>query len=273
MFFLEKDEDVLDSLFSEQRDIDRETDRETDKHNLFSPTKTISQPPLLNPPLSPPTFSLTTITHIIHILISNHMTLSEVIPPQRSHARPIPTQRLTDPLRHLPPFQPRTLPAHRAQTPFLAIKANKIRTRHAPLTPEIIVAMRLEAQLVTTVRVPRPAEVGDPMDGIRSTQPGDEAGAGGVLVEAAEMVEDVGGVLVEVVVFELEVVGFAGLLGGGGGLGAEAVGADEVVAGVGGEFAAGETWYLADLDLGGSGGVDGCEIGCEGHEDRGDGPD
>ena len=92
---------------------------------------------------------------------------------------------------------------------------------------------------------------------------GGEAGEFVVRVREAEVVEDEGGVLVEVVVFELEVVRFAVVAGFGGGSGAEAEGAGEVVAvgvggggaGGGGDGAAGEAGDFAVFDFGGGEGV------------------
>lgn len=55
--------------------------------------------------------------------------------------------------------------------------------------------------------------------------PGREAGGPGILVCEAQVREYIGGVLVEIVVFELQVVGFAVVLGDWDGLGAEAEGA------------------------------------------------
>lgn len=96
---------------------------------------------------------------------------------------------------------------------------------------------------------PRAAERGLPVythfDGDAVAGAGGEAGGVGVLVGEAEVVEDVGGVEVGVVVFELEVVGFGVVLGDGRRLGAEAEGAREVVAGVGGGGAAGEALDFA----------------------------
>ena len=92
---------------------------------------------------------------------------------------------------------------------------------------------------------------------------GGEAGEFVVRVREAEVVEDEGCVLVEVVVFELEVVRFAVVAGFGGGGGAEAEGAGEVVAvgvggggaGGGGDGAAGEAGDFAVFDFGGGEGV------------------
>lgn len=79
------------------------------------------------------------------------------------------------------------------------------------------------------------------------------------------MAEDVSGVLVEVVVFELEVVGFATVSPKRRRLSAEAPGAGQGVAGVGASTA-GETFYLAFFEFRGSEGVDGDEKKREGYD-------
>ncbi len=70
----------------------------------------------------------------------------------------------------------------------------------------------------------------------------------GPLVPDAGLGEHIGGVLVEMVVFELAVAAL-GVARVRGGVGAEAPGADEVVAGVGG-VTAGETGDFADFGFG-----------------------
>ncbi len=70
----------------------------------------------------------------------------------------------------------------------------------------------------------------------------------GPLVPDAGLGEHIGGVLMVVVVFELAVATL-GVAGVRGGVGAEAPGADEVVAGVGG-VAAGEAGDFADFGFG-----------------------
>lgn len=124
--------------------------------------------------------------------------------------------------------------------------------------------------------IPSTAETGGPVDTVARPSvlsvSGGETCGWRVLVGETEMIENKGDVVVEVIVFELEVVCFAVMLRDWCGLRAEAEGADEVVAGVRG-CSVGKTLYFAYLDLGGSGGVDGCERGQEreGCDDGSDG--
>ena len=196
------------------------------------------------------------------------MALRPLIPPQDLHTRMLIAQNLARILCFLLTPQPGQLSPVRIQPSLLAVKLEHVRARQAELAPTTIVAPGgLVAHFVGEILgttlvgfVPGAADGAFPVNAVGAgqavTRAGREAGGVGVLVGEAEVVEDVGGVLVEVVVFELEVVGFAVLLGDGCGDVAEAEGAEEVVAQVGGDVA-GETLDFAGFDLGGCDGGEG----------------
>ena len=77
-----------------------------------------------------------------------------------------------------------------------------------------------------------------------------EAGRSGALVGEAEVGEDVGDVGVVVEVFDLDVAGFGVVFWGGRGIGAEAVGVEEVVALAVVVTATCEAWDSADFNFG-----------------------
>lgn len=197
------------------------------------------------------------------------MALRPIVPPQHLHPRMLIAQNRARILRFLLAPQPRALPPHQIQMSLLPVELEHVRARQtelAPTTPEA--RGGLVAQFVTPLLgchvagfVPGAADGAFPVDAAGAGQAvagaGREAGGVGVLVGEAEVVEDEGGVLVEVVVFELEVVGFAVLLGDGCGDVAEAEGAEEVVAQVKCDVAGGETLDFAGFDLGGCDGGEG----------------
>lgn len=125
-------------------------------------------------------------------------------------------------------------------------------------------------ELVVPIATEGALPVDADLDGDAVAAAGREAGGGGVLVGEAEVVEDVGGVEVGVVVFELEVVGLAVPLRDRRRLQAEAESAREVVPRVGAGGAAGEAFDFAEFNLAGGEGVDGGEER-EGYGDGSDG--
>lgn len=173
--------------------------------------------------------------------------------------------RLLSTLQHGP------LSALRMQFPLLPIPLNDILIRYPPLTPPSVVVVIVLDIAQRTDQIP-PSErffmlIERTADFEEFTvvfvrcavfASGREAGGCGVCVCGAEVAEDVGGVLVGVVVFELEDVGFAAVSTERRRLSAEAKVAGQDIAGVGGGTA-GETFDLACFELGGSEGMDGIE--------------
>ena len=186
-------------------------------------------------------------------------------------------QPLTNILRLFPPPQHRPLPAHGIQAPALLIEPELVGTGEPVLAP-LVVAGGPVAQGVGGVEggpvgdavVPGAADFTDPVDAVvhgpAVAGAGRDAGRLVVRVREAEVRQHVRRVLVRVVVFPLQVVGLAGAGRRdrwGGGFGAEAIGARQVVARVRGGGAACEAGDLAELDLEGGGGVE------EGREEEG----
>ena len=140
---------------------------------------------------------------------------------------------LTPILRLLPIPQQRPLPPQRMQPPLLPIEPDPIRARQAILAPNVILSAQLVAELVLYIDavefedgVPGAAETVE-VDALGAGEVGSgmrrEAGDFGILRGEAEVREDVGGILVPVVVLDLDVMGFAVLFPGGCGKAAEAV--------------------------------------------------
>lgn len=222
---------------------------------------------MANPHPSHALSSFTIPTHIVQILPCKNFTLRPLVPLQHRHPHPLQAQLLTLILRLFLPPQHDPLEPQTVHDPLFPVEPDDVPPRQAKLPPCIfpqVPLVRLVAQLVVYDVVhrilrepvlPRPAHLARRHQLMPRGAPGcadarnEVLGGGG----DAELVQDEGHVLVEVVVFKLQVVGFGGR-GAGCRVLAEAVGVDEVVAGVGGVVAC-EAFDAALFDLGAGDGV------------------
>ena len=214
--------------------------------------------------------SVALIAHVIQVLIGDDVALGPVVILHHHHIRLRMTIKPTLVLRHAIAPQHRPLPPTRAQTPLLAIELQPVRAREEVIAPLVVFAGDVahpvfglmvlglvpfapEGLAPRTAHLALPVEAAVFRDAV--ADPRCEAGDQGVLVRAAEMADDEGFVRMGVVVFELQVVGFAGDLRNGVTGGAEAEGADQEVAIVVVAallvIAAGEAVDFADFDFSG----------------------
>ena len=162
------------------------------------------------------------------------MRHGDFVAPNYRHPRMLIAQVHTPILPVLEIPQHRLLPALGIQPPLPETVRDGIRARQVILAPKVVLLAHGVAELVLDVEqgpsvdvVPGAAEVvvvevvvvAGAGDGVTRR----EAGDSGILIGEAEVREDEGGVSVPVVVFDLDVVGFAVVFRDGLGVGAEAV--------------------------------------------------